>query len=255
MQDDAAAPQAYIPPPQAPRRSRTPFVIGFLVAAILLIPFVLVGLGVVFLRAGGTEAVEVGGAEREVFVTDGDFDMAMDVEIILESGPSISLPGELVPGEDRGVNEGTLQKVASVTSPSGTTDLYTYEAILLDSANGDTLDCLGALNNSGGSVACHSGDENSPIFMWGSEDRTSGTWYSIAVAGLPMEATTLVSETTAGRLVGSTVINGVAYQEWPAGEGSTGGLLTRGGRDFGEPTRTVALDVQGIVVWSTTGGN
>ncbi|MBT8240512.1 MAG: hypothetical protein KJN63_04735 [Acidimicrobiia bacterium] len=47
MQDDAAAPQAYIPPPEAPRRSRTPLVIGLFVAGIMLVPVVLLALGVV----------------------------------------------------------------------------------------------------------------------------------------------------------------------------------------------------------------
>ena len=117
------------------------------------------------------------------------------------------------------------------------------------------MNCLGVVNDSGSSVGCHDTDENTHVVLWGSEDRTSGTWYSVAVAGLPLEATTLVSDTAAGRLVGSTIINGVTYQEWPAGEGSTGGILPSGGREFGESIRTVALDANGIVVWSTTGGN
>ena len=102
-------------------------------------------------------------------------------------------------------------------------------------------------------MGCRETDENSHVVLWGSEDRTSGTWYSVAVAGLPLEATTLVSETVAGRLVGSTIINGVTYQEWPTGEGSSGGILPSGGREFGESIRTVALTADGIIVWSTTG--
>ncbi len=230
-------------------------IIALLVVGIVLVPVLLFALGVIFLRAGGSEGGVVGVAEQEVFPATSEFDMAMDVEIILESGPTISLPEALFPGEDRDVLEGSVQRVATVTSPAGSADLYTYEAILLDSANGDTMNCLGVINDFSSSVGCRSSEDSDHIVTWASEDRTSGTWYSVAVAGLPLEATTLVTETGAGRLVGSQVINGVAYQEWPAAEGSNDGVLPSDGREFGESIRTVALDAGGVVVWSTAGGN
>ncbi len=257
IQEATEAPQPIIPPPPTDRKSRSGLIIGLVVAGVILLPVILLGAGMIALRAGGEEVLveQFGPADGEEFDLNQDFDMEMGVEIVLESGPTITLPDSVLPGQDRGVVEGSVLKVATITSPDGPTDLYRYQSILLDSATQETMDCLGLAQGFSGSGSCRNTDQTQPLLFWGTEDRSSGTWYSVAVAGLPLEATRLVTETGSGRSVVSDIVNGVAYQEWPAGEGSNGGLFPNGGREFGEAVRTVALDSQGVVLWSEFGAN
>lgn len=256
IQEATEAPQPIIPPPNPERKNLNPLVIALIVVGVLLLPVVLLGAGLIALRAGGDDvSLEVFNQGEEQFDVIPELDLEMQVQVQLESGPTVVLPENIYPGEDRGVQEGSVQLVATVTSAHGATDLYRYQAILLDSATGETLDCLGISQGLNATVSCQNLDETQPLLFWGTENGSNGTWYSVAVAGLPLEATRLVTETATGRFVGSDIVNGVAYQEWPAGEGSTGGLLPNGGRDFGEARRAVALDAQGMVLWSEAGRN
>ena len=255
IQDATEAPQPIIPPPNQGHKGRSSLVIALIVVGVILLPVILIGVGMIALRAGGEGVSLEVINEGEQLDVGGKMDMEMGVEVLLESGPTITLPENVLPGEDRDVVEGSVQKVATVTSPDGATDLYRYQAILLDSATQETMDCLGLAQGGNATVSCRNLDESQPLLFWSTEDRSSGTWYSVAVAGLPMEATRLVTQTGTGRFVGSDIVNGVAYQEWPAGEVSTGGLLPNGGREFGQAMRTVALDGQGNVMWSEAGRN
>ncbi|NNF53108.1 MAG: hypothetical protein HKN03_01565 [Acidimicrobiales bacterium] len=255
IQEATEAPQPIIPPPSPKRTGRSPLVIALIVVGVILLPLILLFAGLVALRAGVETTVSEVVTQGEQFDMNRDMDMEMQVEVVLESGPTVVLPENVYPGEDRGVQEGSVQHVATFTSADGVSDLYRYQAILLDSATQEVMDCLGMTQGSGATVSCRSLDETQPLVFWGDAVGPSGSWYSVAVAGLPLEATRLVTETETGRLVGSDIVNGVSYQEWPAAEGSTGGLLPNGGRQFGEAMRTVALDVQGTVVWTEFGGN
>lgn len=260
IQEATEAPQPIIPPPNFERKNRTPLIIALIVAGVILLPILLLGAGVILLRAGsgGEEVVaeQVGPAEQvdpavqvdpaEQVVIIGEIDMEMGVQVILESGPAITLPDSVLPGQDRGVVEGSVQKVATVTSPLGVTDLYRYQSILLDSATQETMDCLGAAKGFNATASCRNLDETQPLLFWGTDVLSTGNWYSVGIAGLPLESTRLVTETVNGRSVGSTVVNGVSYQEWPA---------TDGGQQFGKAARTVALNAQGEVVWSADGSN
>jgi hypothetical protein len=256
VQEAIEAPQPFIPPPNPERRNRNPLFIALIVVGVILLPVVLLAAGLIAFRTSGEGVlVEVFNQGEEQFDVIPQLDMEMQVEVQLESGPTVVLPENVYPGEDRGVQDGSVALIATVTSAHGATDLYRYQAILLDSATGETLDCLGISQGLNTTVSCRNLDETQPLLFWGTENGSNGTWYSVAVAGLPLEATRLVTETATGRFVGSDIVNGVAYQEWPAGEGSTGGLLPNGGRDFGEARRTLAVDAQGMVVWSEAGTN
>ncbi len=253
VQEPAAPPQPTVIEARA-TWSRAATIIGLVVAGMIVVPVLLFGVGVVFLRAGAVE-VSVVRVSGEEFDAPRNFDMEMAVEVFLESGPGVSVPSDLTPGEDRVPVDGTVQFVSSVSSPAGQTHLYSYEALLLDSATGETLDCLGVGTAFGGSVACGETGRVEPLVLWGTDERPIGTWYSLAVSGLPLESTTLITETATGRFVAANVVNGIAYQEWPAGEGTTGGLLPRGGREFGSSVRSIAIDADGIIVWSERGNN
>lgn len=256
IQEATEAPQPIIPPPPSPeRKNRNPLVIALIVVGVLLLPIILLGAGLVAFRATVEDVSSDVVNQVEQFDGNPDLDMEMQVEVLLQSGPTVVLPESVYPGQDRGVQEGSVELVATFTSPIGGTDLYTYTAILLDSATQETMDCLGRTQGGNATVNCQNTGENQLLHSWGTDEGPNGTWYSVAVAGLPMEATRLVTETATGRYVGSDIVNGVSYQEWPAAEGSTGGLLPNGGRQFGEARRTVALDAQGTVLWSEVGRN
>ncbi len=224
IQEATEAPQPIIPPPSPQRKNRSPLVIALIVVGVLLLPIVLLGAGLIALRAGGEDVSSGVINQVEEFDVRQDLDMEMQVEVLLQSGPTVVLPENAYPGEDRGVQEGSVELVATVTYArwcfrplplSGDPVGQRHSADHGLSRPGTRPERFGELPGP---------DETQPLLFWGTDNGSNGTWYSVAIAGLPMEATRLVTETSNGRFVGSDIVNGVTYQKWPAGEGSTNAL-------------------------------
>ncbi len=217
--------------------------IGAALASFVLI--VLVGmilLGVVwYLGAPGTQAAPIDPATIDMEASP---DLLVGSTIVGERGDAVDaavrqqLAG-LAPTTGSAVHLATFQTEVA-TSPI-TSKVYTWEYV--DPADGP-VQCLGWAEGGGaGGAACGPIESSfGPSPYWSMTDGTAGTSYSVLIDSLPADAVEAVAVTATGRTVKTNVVSGIAFLAWPHHEGSGGGIIADGNREFGPPLALFILD-------------
>ncbi len=129
----------------------------------------------------------------------------------------------------------------TTAASTATSDIYAWDHI--DPVDG-RLRCLGWIEAGGdGGAACEPSDgPTGPSPYWSMSDGSAGTSYSVLIGSLPADAAEAVAVTATGRTVGTSVVSETAFLSWPDHEGSTGGILPDGNREFGPPLALFILD-------------
>ena len=192
--------------------------LGLFVAFLLVVTFIgsaLFGLG--RLSSRPVELIElppVAGAPEA--------DIVMNVTPIGKVGDDIDAnfvhAGGSAMGQENAVVSGTTRLIATVGTPFGTSDVYTWTEV--DASTNPAFgpsSCFGMFSDMGsGTASCGDvlADGVEPLVGSGSSTDENGTAFDVSVRGLPADASWVVVKTQSGYRVASAVTEGIAYMQW-----------------------------------------